>query len=136
MNQLINTNKQINKSTNFRKFDIHDRIFNFVVNVLKLIRTIPKSIENQIIVNQIIRSATSIGANDQEADGVSTKKDFIHCFTVVRKELKETRYWLRIISAINEKVSLQMHELLQENKELIYIVSSIIKNSFKKHQIG
>ena len=101
-----------------------------------MIRTIPKSIENQIIVNQIIRSATSIGANDQEADGVSTKKDFIHCFTVVRKELKETRYWLRIISAINEKVSLQMHELLQENKELIYIVSSIIKNSFKKHQIG
>ena len=77
-------------------FDIHERIFQFVIAVLKDIRVVNKTNENQIILNQLIRSVTSVGANDQEADGVSTKRDFIHCYTIVRKELKESRYWLRL----------------------------------------
>lgn len=71
-----------------RKFDIHDRILDFVIDVLKNMKYIPLSIENKIITNQLVRAVTSVGANDQEADGVSSKRDFIHCYTVVRKELK------------------------------------------------
>lgn len=82
------------------QYEIHDRIFSFVVGGLSIVRYIPKTIESRIIVEQFVRALTSVGANDNEADGVSSKKDFIHVYTIVRKELKETRYWLRIIAEL------------------------------------
>ncbi len=112
-----------------KKFDIHDRIFEFVIRVLHLIKALPKTFENRVLLEQLIRSATSMGANDQEADGVSTQKDFIHCYTIVRKEGKETMYWLRLLAELNEKLKPRMIGLLQENTELISIVSSILKNA-------
>lgn len=116
---------------NQRKFDIHDRIFKFVVRVLELIRVFPKTFENKVLVEQLIRSVTSMGANDQEADGVSTQRDFIHCYTIVRKEAKETLYWLRLLAEINESLKKRMQNLLQENQEIINIVSAILKNAKK-----
>ena len=101
---------------------------------MKFVKYIPKTPENLIIIPQLTRSVTSTGANDQEADGVSTNRDFIHCFTTVRKEFKETFYWLRVIAALNEQLAPKMKEMLQENRELIDIVSSIIKNSTKKRK--
>lgn len=112
-----------------KTFDIHDRIFKFVIRVLKVIKYIPQTVENKIVINQLVRSATSVGANDQEADGVSSKRDFIHCYTVVRKELKETHYWLRILSEIDGKLGNRLTLLLKENEELIKIISSIISNA-------
>ncbi|KKS41410.1 MAG: hypothetical protein UV61_C0008G0116 [Candidatus Gottesmanbacteria bacterium GW2011_GWB1_43_11] len=113
------------------QYEIHDRIFNFVVRGLKVPRFIPKTIEAKIITDQYVRALTSIGANDNEADGVSSKKDFIHCYTVVRKELKETKYWLRIIAEVYIVLKPRLQPLLQESEELIKIVSTIIKNSIK-----
>lgn len=112
-----------------KKFDIHDRIFRFVISVLQLIKEVPNTEENKIIKNQIIRSVTSVGANDQEADGVSSKRDFIHFFTVVRKELKETHYWLRVLFELNATIQLKITPRLQEGDELIKIVSAIIGNA-------
>lgn len=115
-----------------RNFDIHDRIFKFVIRNLKVVKYTPQTLENKIIINQLVRSATSVGANDQEADGVSSKKDFIHCYTVVRKELKETRYWLTLLSELDEKLKKRLQDLLRENDELTKIVSSIISKAAVK----
>lgn len=127
------TNQPINKSTNpqinAKKFDIHGRIFDFVIAVLKNVKYIPISVEYKIICNQLIRAVTSVGANDQEADGVSSKADFIHCYTVVRKELKEVCYWLSILSELNSSLKLRFGKNILENQELIKIVSAIIKNA-------
>ena len=112
-----------------KKFDIHERIFAFVIRTLKMIKYIPPTVENKIIINQLVRAVTSVGANDQEADGVSSRRDFIHCYTVVRKELKETRYWLSILSELDGKLKARLGDLLQENSELIKIVSSIISKA-------
>lgn len=114
-----------------KQYDIHERIFNFVVRGLRVIRFLPKTTESKIIIEQYIRALTSIGANDSEADGVTTKKDFIHVYTIVRKELKETRYWLRIIAELYMDLKPRLQSLLQENEELIKIVSSIIINAAK-----
>ncbi len=110
-------------------FDIHERIFKFVVRVLHLIKFLPKNATNEIIVNQLTRSATSVGANDQEADGVSSRKDFIHCYTIVRKEAKETFYWLKLVTESNPELKTRMNWLLKENEELIKIISSILTKS-------
>lgn len=112
-----------------KTFNIHERNFIFVVNTLKLIKYLPKSLENQVIVNQLIRSVTSVGANDQEADGVSSKKDFIHCYTIVRKELKETEYWLMLLIELNPDVKSRFQIQIDECDELIKIISSIISKA-------
>src|SRR3989344_8142115 len=112
-----------------RTKDIHDRIYKFVIRVLKLIKQLPKTSENLIIINQIARSATSMGANDREADGTTTKRDFIHKYSIVRKEAKETDYWLNIIADTNEILKSRMQDLITEGEEIIKIVSTIIYNT-------
>lgn len=112
--------------------NIHPRIYQFVIRVLKLLKQLPKSPENIIIINQVARSVTSIGANDQEADGALTKKDFIHKYSLVRKEAKETEYWLNIIADTNDSLKGRMKNLLQENLEIIKIVTSIIYKTKQK----
>ncbi|MBI5620950.1 four helix bundle protein [Candidatus Gottesmanbacteria bacterium] len=113
--------------------DIHDRIFRFVTRGLKVLPFLPKTIESKIIIDQYARSLTSVGANDNEADGVSTRNDFIHVYTTVRKELKEARYWLRIIADIFPLLAPRLINLIQESEELIRIISTIIANT-KKNQ--
>lgn len=111
------------------KHDIYDRIFDFIVNVLDLVNKLPRTYSNQVICNQITRSATSMGANSQEADGVNSKKDFLHCLTITRKEGKETIYWLRLVEKLNTSQSNKSSLLQDEGKEIILIISSIIKNT-------
>ena len=112
-----------------KEFDIHKRVFSFVVRVLHLIRFLPKDLVHKTISEQLIRSSTSIGANDQEANGVNSKKDFIHCYTIVRKELLETSYWLSLIAEMNPGLKARMNQLISENQELVKITSTIIKNA-------
>lgn len=114
------------------KYEIHGRIFKYVVKGLSLPKYLPKSVESQIIIKQYVRSLTSVGANDNEADGAASKRDFIHLYSLVRKELKETLYWLRIISELYTEINPQINPLIQENQELIRIVSAIITNTVTK----
>ncbi len=116
-----------------RSKDIHDRVYKFVIRVLRLIKQLPKTPENLIIINQVARSVTSMGANDREADGVTTKRDFIHKYTIVRKEGKETDYWLNIIADTNNNFKPRMQNLISEGEEIIKIVSTIIYNTQKNN---
>jgi four helix bundle protein len=115
-----------------KQVDIHDRIYRFVIRVIIFTKSIPTTPQNTPIINQLIRSATSVGANDQEADGSITRKDFIHCYVIAKKEAKETYYWLSVIADINPKLKNRMVKLLQESKELTKIISSIILSAKKK----
>lgn len=111
---------------NQSNYDIYQRIFKFSVCVLKFVEKLPRNYTNQVISAQLIRSVTSMGANSQEADGTNTRKDFIHCFTTVRKESKESVYWLRLIANLNPNLSDEVQPIIQEGKEVVLVVSSII----------
>jgi len=110
------------------KYDIHDRIFVFVVQVIKLLNELSKTPVNLIIINQAVRSVTSMGANDQEADGSLTSKDFIHCLTIVRKEGKETVFWLKLVAELNQQKE-EAKNLIEEGMEIVAIISTIIKRT-------
>ncbi len=125
-----NTNESI-KDRNNKEYDIHKRIYNFIVRVIKLINSLPQTSANKVITQQILRSVTSMGANDQEADGALTKKDFTHCYTIVRKEGKETFFWLRLTGDTNPHFKDRMNEILKENQEIIAIISTIINKTRK-----
>lgn len=113
------------------QYEIHERMLSFVVRGLKVVRYLPKTIEGKIITDQYVRALTSVGANDNEADGVNSKRDFIHVYTIVRKELKETRYWLQIVAELYPSLKLRLQDLLKESEELVKIISSIIVSAAK-----
>lgn len=112
--------------------DIHERIYKFVIRVIKLTKVLPNTPQNQVIIYQLIKSVTSMGANDQEADGAESKKDFIAKYTIVKKENKEANYWLRVIEDTNPDVIKLMGDLRQEGLEILRIVSAIIINTKRK----
>lgn len=116
---------------NQKKYDIHDRIFEFIIEVIELTKFLPKNQQNLIVINQILRSVTSMGANDQEADGALSRKDFVHCYTIVRKEGKETLFWLRLIERTNPSIKFKIDKIIVEGNEIIAIISTIIKNTNK-----
>lgn len=115
-----------------KKIDIHDRIYKFAIRVINMTKSLPQTPQNKILVDQVLRSATSMGANDQEADGALTRKDFIHCYVIVRKEAKETCYWLSVIADTNLNLKNKLKDLQEEGKEIGKIVSSIIINTRNK----
>lgn len=75
--------------------DISERVFKFAIRVLQLTVKLSKNQINFPLINQIVRSATSIGANIEEAKGAHTKADFGYCMNIAKKEARETMYWLR-----------------------------------------
>jgi four helix bundle protein len=100
------------------------RLFDFAVKVIKYTRQLPKAKEYEIIKNQIIKSATSTGANYEEAQGASSRADFLNKIKISLKEMRETNYWIRIISEIKE-VDDESNILLKESAELMKILGAI-----------
>ncbi len=74
---------------------LSERILDFVVKVVQLVDVLPKGLAATRIGGQLIDSATSSGANYEEACAPESRSDFVYKMSVVLKELKETRYWLR-----------------------------------------
>jgi four helix bundle protein len=110
--------------------DIHQRIYKFVVNCFNnVVKKILKNTENIQIIQQVSSSLTSMGANDQEADGAATKKDFIAKYCIVRKETKETLFWLNLIKDTSLINPLIVNPYIQECQEILMIVSKIISNT-------
>lgn len=116
--------------SNENKYNLKERIVQFVLEVIALARDLPDNRVNRIFIDQIIRSVSGIGSNYEEADGTPTKRDFIYRMGVVKKEAKETKYWLGLIKLTNcEKFFVRIERLLRENEELIRIFASIIIKS-------
>lgn len=109
--------------------DIGERVFNFAVRVLKMTQSLPKNYVNIVVINQIIRSVTSIGANIEEARGAHTKTDFTYGMNIAKKEARETIYWLKLIIEMNSNLSSRLILLLQENEEIIKILTAIVKTA-------
>lgn len=119
-------------TNDFSKRDIHKRIYSFVLSILGIVKKIPRTVENLVLLRQVVRSSGSIGANASEADGAETKKEFIHRFTISKKEAKETLYWMSLLVDHNPSTRAQFEPILKENKELIAIISKIIINAKKE----
>ena len=115
-----------------KRREIHGRIYKFVLAILNSVKIISKASENIILVKQLVRSAAAIGANALEADGSETKKEFIHRFTISKKEAKETHYWLSLISDHNPSIKAKLSPLLDESRQLVLIISKIIINTKRK----
>lgn len=113
--------------------EIQDRTFDFAVRVITFADKVAKTTAGQILVKQLVRSGTSIGANMEEADGATSKKDFINKVTIARKEARETNYWLRLVRKAGltqtGEAKEELNELIQEADELKRILSAIVNKA-------
>jgi len=115
------------QSPNDKKYDLEERTAKFGENIIEFARSLKKDSVNLSLINQVVRSGTSIGANYMEADGAESGKDFKHKIAICKKEAKETRHWLRMIAKANlDKVN-ECRKLWQEVHELALIFSSILR---------
>ncbi|HZK94969.1 MAG TPA: four helix bundle protein [Prolixibacteraceae bacterium] len=114
------------------KNDLQDRLFNFVVDVIIQIRNLPNGVEYNVISYQLIKAATSTGANYEEAQGAVSKPDFANKVGIALKEMRESNYWIRLVIAITEKND-EWKKMRQESAELMKILGSIYsKTSVKR----
>ena len=81
------------------------------------------------IIDQLIRSATSIGSNYCEADCAESRKDFEHKLGICKKESKESKHWLRMVARAVLELSNEARVLWREANELNLIFVTIVKNS-------
>jgi len=110
--------------------NIRERAFEYSLQAISLYRSTLRlhDYAARIIGKQYLRSATSIGANIEEAHGGESDADFIHKFSIAQKEARESLYWLRLLErTITDSVDL-VPALLNETNELISIITAIIVN--------
>lgn len=108
---------------------IQTKSFDFAVKIALLGRELQHQHKEYILSKQIIRSGTSIGANVEEAIGGISKKDFRFKMGISYKEARETRYWLRVLHAIELISNEQFATLESECEEAIKILFKIIQSS-------
>ncbi len=111
--------------TNDQKFDLEERTAIFSESVIDFCKSLPKNTITLPIINQLVKSATSVGANYCEADCAESKKDFIHKIGICKKETKETKYWLRIVTRAVPEKNEEAKALWNEARELNLIFVSI-----------
>ena len=111
--------------------ELCERLLLFAINVFHFIKTIPRNSENNVIIHQLAKSCTSIGANYEESQAASSKADFYNKVKISLRESRETVYWLKIIKALNlgdsERLKLIMSEAIEIKKILGSISASQIK---------
>ena len=94
--------------------ELRTRAKAFALHIISVCDEIDTRKGRSVLVNQVIRSATSIGANIHEANYSSSRADFINKFHIALKECSETEYWIEMLSGCNAITNETAYTLLQE----------------------
>ena len=123
-----------NKMSNVKKpkYDLEDRTAKFGENIIEFAKKIPKNPITIPLISQLVKAGTSVGANYCEADCAESKKDFEHKLGICKKESKESKHWLRMISMAVPDLKNDTIMLGREANELNLIFSSIVNKSRQK----
>ncbi len=115
--------------------ELADRLLKFTVLIIQLCGKLPDNSIGNHIRTQLQRCGTSPGANYEEARGAESKADFIHKLGVVLKELKESRYWLKVILSVSFIKKDYVLPTLNECEELIAIIAKSIFTARRSQKV-
>ncbi len=104
--------------------ELEERTKRFSIRVIRFANGFEKSRAADVIVYQLVKSCTSIGANYREAGRATSQNDFIHKMGIVEKEAAETQYWLELCCELNLSAHGEGKELLDESSQLLAIVTA------------
>ena len=108
------------------KIELKNRAYQYSIRIIEFVSTLSNDTAIQIISKQLLRSATSIGANIVEAQASSSKREFTNFFRYSLKSANESLYWLGLLKDAKKINSKQLDYLLQETQELANILGSSI----------
>ena len=114
--------------------ELEERTIAFAISTIEFVSLMSRGEAASVVGKQLLRSATSIGANYREANRAESKADFIHKMKIAAKEADETEYWLLLCKRAEnypDSENLQM-----EVREIIRILSKIISSSKSKTLTG
>ncbi|MDD3531310.1 MAG: four helix bundle protein [Candidatus Pacebacteria bacterium] len=107
-------------------YDLEERTAVFGERIIALCKKARKGAVETPIVNQLVRSGTSIGANYMEANGASSKRDFTNKIFICKKEAQETKHWLRMLASCSIRgMDAEIWSLWKEAQELTLIFQKI-----------
>lgn len=121
-------NLELDKKNSFKQ-QFKKRCFNFSIAVLQLSELLREKKINWVLIDQLIRSATSIGANIVEGGNSTSKKEFINYFQIALKSTSETLYWLALVREVNKEQEEKTNNLIKECTEIKKMISTIILNT-------
>lgn len=110
---------------------IQRKSYVFALKVVKLHQYLCNEKNEYIISKQLLRSATSVGANIEEAIGAQSKKDFISKLSIAYKEARESHYWIRLLTDAKYIQNDANIILLRDIEEILKIIGSILKTMKK-----
>jgi len=123
------TNDELPEPSKARVFDLEERTAVFSERVIDFALGVKRNPIVSPLLTQLIRAATSIGANYCEADDAESKRDFRHKIGLCRKEARETKYWFRMVVRAAPQSKEIARPLWQEANELHLIFSKIRRSS-------
>ena len=113
-----------------KHYDLEDRTLRFAQRVRAFVKKLPRTLANIEDSRQLVNASGSVGANYIEANEAISKKDFVFRIKICRKEVKESRYWLRLVDAGSDSaLEKERAELIQEATELMNIFGAILRKS-------
>ncbi len=115
-------------------YNLEERTARFAESVIDFVKSVGVTSINKRIIEQLIGSAGSVGANYCEANEAESRRDFIHKISIAKKEIKETKHWLRLLARVETLRVEDIRNLLQETQELLLIFSKIITTSKKNEK--
>ena len=115
---------------------LRDKTKHFAVRIIRFVAYLRDEKREFVMSKQILRSATSIGANVRESWNAQSRSDFQHKLSVALKEADETAYWIELLIESGIVQENQVHDLYESNIELIKILTSIIRTSKKGGKIN
>ena len=110
-------------------YDLEERTACFAEETIDLVKRIPITPVNRRIIDQLVGSVGSTGANYCEANEAESKKDFIHKISICKKEVKEAKHWLRLLARVHPELQDETRKLWTEAQELVLIFSKIVRSS-------
>lgn len=119
-------------SNNSPQYDLEERTAQFGENIIDFLKTIKINPINKRMVEQLVGSGGSVGAHYAEASEAESKKDFIHKISIGKKELKETKHWLRLLSRTNPEQKENIKTHYRETHELLLIFAKIVHSARNK----
>lgn len=115
------------------KITLKVRAYHFAIGITRMLDKLPSDYITQTIAKQLIRSATSIGANVIEAQAASSKRDFVNFLNYALKSSNETKFWLGLLGETRGHKDL-ISPLLTETQAFSRILGASILTAKGKRQ--
>ena len=122
--KLKTTTQSAKLMKNNQNQQVKYRAYKFSIKIIKFVSNFPNKKIFWIISDQLVRAATSIGANIIEAQAASSRKDFIKFYEIALKSANETKYWLGLLRDATDIDKKEINELLKEADEIAKILGA------------